>query len=85
MTRPAFHSTWTRMQGLDGRRRWLRFGEIAAAVKAAGLEVSETRLRNALTALPRPEKRYGMYLYTRHHMAAVVEGFLAAAQEWTDG
>ena len=83
MTSPAYHTTWTRLQALDRDRDWLRFGEVWAAVKAAGIEVSEPRLRRELARLPKPPKRYGMFLYTPDHVAAVISAIPPAAAKET--
>lgn len=79
MTRPPFHSTWTRLRSLDDGRPWMRRSELLAAVKAAGVEVTEWRLRKELARLPRPEKRHAMYRYSPAHLAAVVQALRSAA------
>jgi len=83
VTPPAFHSTWTRLQGLDRKRPWLRFGEILAAVQAEGLEVTVPEARRELAKLPRPPKRYGFLQYTPQHLAAVRAIAKAAAKKET--
>lgn len=75
-------TTWRGIQGLDADRSWVSFGEIHAAVREAGIEVTEWYVRRELRRLPRPAvKRYGMYRYTREHMAAVLEALTSAANE----
>lgn len=81
MTKPAFHSTWTRLQGLDRRRDWVTYGEILASVKAAGIDARPGTVRRILRALPQPTKAYGMFLYTPDHRAAVIQALSPAAHE----
>jgi len=75
-------TTWRAIQGLDADRTWVSYGEIVAAVKAADIDVTDGMIRGVLKRLPRPEvKRYGMYQYSREHLAAVLEAFTTAATE----
>lgn len=75
-------TTWRGIQGLDAARPWVSYGEILAAVRAAGIKATEGEVRGVLRRLPRPEvKRYGMYQYTHEHMAAVLEALTTAATE----
>lgn len=83
MSQPPFHATWTTLQNIDADRPWLRYGEILAAVKAAGLEVADADVRAEIKRLPRPEKRHGIFHYTPDHLAAVIERLRTAAPKET--
>lgn len=82
MTRPAWHTTWSRMKELTDNRRWLTRTEILKAVRARGLHLSAWAFRRVFDRLdPRPVMRHGMYRYTTEHLAAVVAAAERMAME----
>jgi hypothetical protein len=57
----------------DGQTRdWYRRSDILDALRAMGCRWTWYEISFAFAGIPKPEKRYGHYRYTREHMDAAV-------------
>ncbi len=68
--------TWwsfSEMRAEPRGKSWLRRQELIDALRAEGFDIGPFQVRQAViqSGLPKPEKRYGHFHYTREHMEAV--------------
>lgn len=64
--------SFSEMRG-DEARDWFRRSDIIAAIEAEGHVFTWHDARKVLRGLPKPERRYGHYRYTRQHLDAVLQ------------
>lgn len=64
-----WHSSWSRMRGTNGRRRWLRWSEFDGLLRIWGCALSPYLVCRALAHDP-PAKVRGSKRYTMTHAKA---------------
>jgi hypothetical protein len=62
----------------DHRRTWFRRSDILDALRELGCSWTWYEIAFAFAGLPRPEKRYGHYRYTRDHLDAALSAWRTA-------
>jgi hypothetical protein len=62
----------------DHRRTWFRRSDILDALRELGCSWTWYEIAFAFSGLPRPEKKYGHYRYTRNHLDAALAAWRSA-------
>ena len=71
MTRPAWHSTFSRMRGASRRRSWLTWEEFQATLATLGVSLSPYHVRLATRTCP-PARVHGGKRYEERHVQMAV-------------
>lgn len=79
MSKPAWHSTWSRMRRVGRRRQWMTWGEFDGLLRTLGVQLTPYHACRALVQSP-PVKAHGAKQYLDRHVEMAV-GY-ARARGW---
>jgi hypothetical protein len=71
MTRPAWHSTWTRMRRVGRRRSWMTWGEFQGLLMTLGVSLTPYHVKQATRGCP-PVRVHGAKRYEDRHVQMAV-------------
>ena len=72
--------TFMQLRG-DRDRTWFRRSDIIDALRGLGCSWAWYEISFAFASLPKPEKRYGHYRYTKDHLDAALAAWRTANGE----
>jgi hypothetical protein len=81
MTRPAWHTTWSRMRRIGRRRSWMTWGEFQGLLVTLGVSLTPYHVRLATRACP-PVRVHGAKRYEDRHVQMAVGYAKAKGLAW---
>lgn len=71
MSRPAWHSTWSRMRRIGRRRSWMTWGEFSGLLATLGVSLTPYHVKLATLSCP-PARIHGAKRYEDRHVQMAV-------------
>jgi len=71
MTRPAWHTTWSRMRRITRRRDWMTWGEFQGLLVTLGVSLTPYHVKVATRTSP-PMRVHGAKRYEDRHVQMAV-------------
>ena len=82
MSKPAWHSTWTRMRRIGRRRGWMTWGEFHGLLVTLGVCLTPYHVKRATASCP-PLNAHGAKRYEDRHVQMAVGYAKAKGMGWT--
>ncbi len=82
MSKPAWHSTWTRMRRIGRRRSWMTWGEFTGLLATLGVSLTPYHVKLATQSCP-PVRIHGAKRYEDRHVQMAVGYARAKGMGWT--